>query len=159
MGTNYYVRIPKESEKVKAKLQNILDSGKLEEARDYLNMILNPVHIGKQSGGWKFLFNANRGEIYSSLTKEGINEFIRSNDGYIENEYGVRIELDEFWNKVVKLTGYDLESYYKDHPREFRAYCLIDKQQIPEKLKKENIDKYGEFESDGLKFWVVDDFC
>ena len=44
------------------------------------------IHLGKRSGGWKFLFNPNY-ERYYPLTKEGLMNFLKRDDVIIYTEY------------------------------------------------------------------------
>lgn len=71
-----------------------------------------PLHIGKSSAGWKFIFR-----LYEDLEREGYEEeyfssiknvndwksFLeyKTNDNYqIMTEYDEQVSLDDFWNKV-----------------------------------------------------------
>lgn len=91
MGTNYYVRI--------------------DNNRD------NDIHIGKSSGGWKFIFQTNT-NFYES-NKRGVNRFLKLHKTDIYDEYGKRISVEDFWDLVkIKENGIDLKSYY-NYP-----YCL-----------------------------------
>ena len=138
MGTNYY-RIPKASEMTKReqKLQerlrydmNLYDPAQanrefriIEDPNDKWTN-LNPweefidgvnVHLGKRSGGWKFLWNWNEEEYYK--TKAELFEFIRS--GKIVNEYGEQLDPEEFIQMATEWgqpDGWDSDSYYKENP-------------------------------------------
>jgi hypothetical protein len=73
------------------------------------------IHLGKRSGGWKFIWNWNNGKYYK--TKEELFEFIRS--GRVVDEYGQQIDVEEFIIMALewgKDDGWDSETYYKDHP-------------------------------------------
>lgn len=50
------------------------------------------IHVGKRSGGWKFLWNFHDNKYYSN--KEELLAFIRS--GRIVNEYGDELPVEEF---------------------------------------------------------------
>lgn len=50
------------------------------------------IHLGKRSSGWKFLWNFNDNEHYT--TKSELFEYIRQ--GRVVNEYGEEIEVEEF---------------------------------------------------------------
>lgn len=58
------------------------------------------IHIGKRSGGWKFLFNHNNWKYYGA-DKESIMEFLRSCDS-LENEYGDELTPEQFWKEYVE---------------------------------------------------------
>jgi hypothetical protein len=73
------------------------------------------IHLGKRSGGWKFIWNWNSGKYYK--TKEELFKFIR--DGRVVDEYGEQIDVEEFITMALdwgKEDGWDIETYYKDHP-------------------------------------------
>ena len=73
------------------------------------------IHLGKRSGGWKFIWNWNSGKYYK--TKEELFKFIR--DGRIVDEYGEQIDAEEFITMALewgKEDGWDIEAYYKEHP-------------------------------------------
>ena len=57
-----------------------------------------PVHIGKSSAGWDFLFNLN-GENYY-FDKASLIEWLKSVE--ITNEYGTVLSFDEFWSVVTE---------------------------------------------------------
>jgi hypothetical protein len=83
------------------------------------------IHLGKRSGGWKFLWNWNNGKYYK--TKEELFEFIR--DGRVVDEYGQQIDVEEFITMALdwgKEDGWDSETYYKDHP-EHRTHWSSEK--------------------------------
>lgn len=159
MGTNFYAVIPvKKRDKERAK--KLIDSNKFSEAIEVLGEMTKEIHLGKRSAGWKFLFNANLGKYYE-LTREGINKFFAKNNVIIKDEYGVKFTAEEFWDNELGEkfleSGYDLESYYADHPNEVGSYYSYTRP-VPEELKKYNPNKYGEFYSDGLRFTIAEEF-
>ena len=73
------------------------------------------IHLGKRSGGWKFIWNWNSGKYYK--TKDELFEFIRN--GRVVDEYGQQIDVEEFITMALdwgKEDGWDIETYYKEHP-------------------------------------------
>ena len=50
------------------------------------------VHLGKRSGGWRFLWNFHHNRYYSN--REELIRFVRS--GRVVDEYGQEIQADEF---------------------------------------------------------------
>jgi hypothetical protein len=73
------------------------------------------VHLGKRSGGWKFLWNWNDSKYYK--TKEELFKFIRS--GRVVDEYGRVIDQEEFIQMALEWgqeDGWDIETYYKENP-------------------------------------------
>ena len=160
MGTNYY-RIPTESEVLKKKETLNLDIKQLDTSpaailyefrgtgidqnthdspwEKFMNCML--IHLGKRSGGWKFIWNFHKEKYYTN--KEELLKFIRS--GRVVNEYGEKIDQEEFIEMALNWAqpnGYDLVSYYKDHPTSY-AYS------------------YGAHETyiDGLRVSTSTDFC
>ena len=72
------------------------------------------IHIGKNSGGWKFLFNHNNWKYYENM--EELKSFIKS--GRLINEYGEEQDIDEFW-KLIEAKQKDSEmingkQYYEE---------------------------------------------
>ena len=68
------------------------------------------VHIGKSSAGWKFLF-APHPELYDQ-TKASINRYLKLNNENFYDEYGAKVDLEEFWRDIErKKDGYDSKSY------------------------------------------------
>lgn len=73
------------------------------------------VHLGKRSGGWKFLWNFHQNEYYRD--KESLLSFIRS--GRIVNEYGEEIPPDDFIEMALSWgqpDGWDTQTYYAENP-------------------------------------------
>jgi len=90
MGTNYYA-IPKLTDNVKFKIIEAVINNQIYDIR---RLTPNKIHIGKQSGGWPFLFNHNNWEYYNSIKE--LKQFIYDCD--IEDEYGTRIS--GLWNLI-----------------------------------------------------------
>ena len=85
MGTNYYARILPTLEE-KENLKKLIDSDDFYAIEKEVQRLYGEsteydkgaeVHLGKRSGGWKFLFNPNY-ERYYKLTKEGLKEFLNN---------------------------------------------------------------------------------
>lgn len=113
MGTNYY-RIPSAAEMERRKKELIETIGTtpidpssianyFREYEDYDDPLVNlsvwdkfiydiKIHVGKRSGGWKFLWNFNDNKFYSN--KQELLAFIRS--GRIVDEYGQEEPVEEF---------------------------------------------------------------
>ena len=139
MGTNFYLRFKPSKEAKEALIDAINDNqySKIEDCYhemycsleyDYANEMFKGgyVHLGKRSGGWKFLWNPNiaikrnghvvevenehgviekRWKVDASeliyfypLTKEGIKTFIDKDDVIILDEYDEIQNKEEFWN-------------------------------------------------------------
>lgn len=150
MGTNYYARIiPTKERKVQIKMA--IDNNDFDEITSLVNKTYSSpqydsethtyvggeIHLGKRSGGWKFLWNPNwykliRGHSevvelepnarsyhwvedgfdvfkFYELTKESIKEFIDREDVEIYEEYGKKQNKEEFW-KMALSWGYDKDN-------------------------------------------------
>ena len=145
MSTNYYAKIIP-SKKRKKELFDAIEAddfslinkltsemyGSLMKDWDSNELIGGVVHLGKASGGWKFLWNPNiylvrnghsvKTEIepghYSykwieepntakylyPLTKKGIKAFIDREDVVIYDEYGEKQDKEEFWDMAIHWT-------------------------------------------------------
>ena len=135
MGTNFY-RVPKGHEMIKReqKLRMRIDAmdtinpshiergfrsisvgewdsiSPWEEFLDGTN-----VHLGKQSSGWKFLWNWNDSKYYK--TKDELFKFIKS--GRVVDEYGKEMNANEFIQMALQWgqeDGWDIETYHKENP-------------------------------------------
>jgi hypothetical protein len=154
MGTNYY-RIPSQEEMLERKelliqrAQNLdINSSniacefrnikKMDRDWDAFNMWDDftkdmLVHIGKRSSGWKFLWNFNKKAYYGD--REELFQFLRR--GRVVNEYYEEIDVEEFITMALEWgqpDGYDLNAYYKKHPRQYH-YDYIEKESYIDGLR------------------------
>lgn len=137
MGTNFY-RIPAEEEMTKRKkiLMERIESMELNPFTIEREFEIIPgdswssispwqefsidtkVHLGKQSSGWKFVWNFNGNHYYSN--KEELFTFIRS--GRVVDEYGTLIPNEEFIKEALEWGQPDghvyNEEYIQSHPAE-----------------------------------------
>lgn len=192
MGTNFYARIiPKEEDKqrlINAINNNQYDiiedlASELYGRRDDYSGIGNEIHLGKRSGGWKFLWNPNVIKVWDSeacdyaynyvypLTKEGITNFVMREDVIITDEYGEQQDPKEFLEMAFSWgepDGYTGKTYEESHKEEsgYRNYYWSKKYQ--RSMHSENdemwfdlgyIVEYYDFESDGLRFATSVNFC
>lgn len=97
------------------------------------------LHIGKRSGGWKFLFAPN--PKYYNETKESIDKFLNRPDVSIWDEYGNEILPFEFWEDYGNQEGYTLKTYWEAH----NQYSV-------------DPDSYEHITEEGLRFSNKDDF-
>lgn len=188
MGTNYYARILPNKKK-KEYLKKLIDDDKFDKIQETVQEMYGDsgeyengavIHLGKRSGGWKFLFNPNY-ERYYPLTKKGLLEFLQRDDVIIYSEYfsednGVYEYTDDpddtsndkeylwtpeqFMDMALnwgKEDGYCLETYYaKDH-NGLPSYILED----PFKsywIKKGYNPKYHEFFNDDMRWSTCCEF-
>lgn len=192
MGTNYYARIiPREEDKQKLidainnnKYDIIEDlTSELYGRRDDYSGIGNEIHLGKRSGGWKFLWNPNVIKVWDNetcdyaynyvypLTKEGITNFVMREDVIITDEYGEQYTPEDFLEMAFSWgepDGYTGKTYEESHKEEsgYRNYYWSKKYQ--RSMHSENdemwfdlgyIVEYYDFESDGLRFATSINFC
>ena len=156
MGTNFYAHIPLRKRELKEKVTESIDKGDLDEAETIISEAKEShcVHLGKRSGGWKFLFNSND-EKYYECSKKGIEDFIIKNAAVIKDEYGSTYSLEEFWDEVKALDkGIDAVEYYKQYPNE--RYYHVGYHGV---LEKYYPNQYNEFYNDGLRFTTCTSFC
>lgn len=135
MGTNFY-RVPKGHEMIKREQKlrmridamDTINAGVISRGFNSIQVSdwdsISPwdeflegtnVHLGKRSSGWKFIWNWNDGKYYK--TKDQLFKFIRS--GRVVDEYGHQMNVEEFITMALewgKEDGWDVETYYKDHP-------------------------------------------
>ena len=106
MGTNVYaIRKKWRYSDFEDKLSELCKNHDLDGLISYTDKIkqkmeYEKVHIGKRSGGWKFLFNHNNWKYYDA-TRESINEFLMSCDSIV-NEYGDELTVEQFWKEYVE---------------------------------------------------------
>lgn len=104
MGTNYYVKnVPTIAQREEVK--KLIDLAEYKEAAEMLNNFAEYIHIGKSSGGWKFIFNLNGRRLYSDT--KSLYEWIR--DKEITDEYDTVISLSDFIALV------DSKKHFKSH--------------------------------------------
>lgn len=160
MGTNYYLK-KKVTEDDKRIINNLLYRGDYDvwdQIRNYCDNQDNEIHLGKNSWGWKFLFDLNDKKYYSD-TKASIDEWLSNPEYEIFNEYGEKLSKDEFWNMVLSTMDDD----HIDN-KEYHTNPKYDKVcpdwSILERLfgysKAEG--NYGDYYNDGLRFARYTDF-
>ena len=154
MGTNYYA-IRKLPRSIKGKLCELLENDLYDEAKSLFNDNYEKIHIGKNSSGWKFLFNYNNFKYYD-LNKESIDKFLRKEDIILCNEYKENINIDEFWDLVESNKDkLDNKEFYKDSDN---LPFILMAEHVPHELKdKYDVECY-EFYSDGLRFSSTTEF-
>jgi hypothetical protein len=97
------------------------------------------IHIGKRSGGWKFLWNFQEGKFYTN--KEELLKFIRS--GRVVDEYGELQDTEEFIKMALEWgqpDGYVLDKNYMDEQSKLAHYKPFT-----------DMSKYYDKEIDGLR--------
>ena len=158
MGTNFYLK-KKLSQEQKKELKDFIDNDNYEDAKNLLRYT-DEIHIGKRSAGWRFLWNVHNFEFFNP-NEEDIYKWLKSNDSLIKDEYGRVYSFEEFM-KDIPFKGYDLKSYYEDHPsygdkfiyvssiRDFKQKCYVS--DVP------NINDFGEFYIGKLRCTVFDEF-
>ena len=197
MGTNYYARIIPKEEDIK-KLHELIDLNvfkairektyELYERFEPYNMDDKPsgyIHLGKRSGGWKFLWNPNIYMIRNGhteeiepghfrfvpdpdtpyylylLTKNGIKSFIDREDIEIFNEYNEKEDKEEFFKMALNWDkeSWDSDSYYLAFPDEKVWNCKNEYTDFLESLGYKLSKNKSDFYSDGLRFATSTDFC
>lgn len=156
MGTNFFLVKPLSIEEKQEIIDDIVKD-KYDSVRDRLP---KEIHIGKRSGGWKFLWNANQFK-YFEPNKESILEFLRS--GNIYDEYGEFFTYDQFIEEEIGYYldhGFDAKSYEeKNNNREFsNHYSYMSRERDMIREKNLDVNEQGEFYIDNLRFTICDEF-
>lgn len=157
MSTNYYLkRIPTKEEIEQC--HQLLDNRKIDTDDVYnddygapclenvLSSMTEKIHLGKYSGGWRFLFRTNQNLYEKSIFSciDYLTHCIESGLWRICDEYGETISISDFEQLVKKsLGGITIEDYYKKHPEERRWSDYGPQQEIAQ---------------DGSRWWDAD-FC
>lgn len=124
MGTNFYV-VQSLTDKEKEEMKSLIDNDLFDEAK---RMIPKSIHIGKRSGGWKFIFNHNDWKYYKDMDE--LKEFIRVNK--FVDEYGQEINRIDFWEDVERrqsdgdmldADSYD-ERWEEFHPNQSKPFYM-----------------------------------
>ena len=113
----------------------------------------NVIHLGKRSGGWKFLWNSNviryvegyldenkqyvpvyKYDYVYPLTKQGITDFCNRKDVVITDEYGTTYDPEEFLEMAFSWgqpDGYTGKTYEESHKEDscYRNYYWSEKYQ------------------------------
>ena len=162
MGTNFYARIiPKEEDKqklidfIKYNHFNVIEdlASELYGERNEYTRRGNVIHLGKRSGGWKFLWNSNviryadgyldenkqyvpvyKYDYVYPLTKQGITDFCNREDVVITDEYGEQYTPEDFLEMAFSWgqpDGYTGKTYEESHKEEssYRNYYWSEKYQ------------------------------
>lgn len=191
MGTNYYARILPTLEE-KENLKKLIDSDDFYAIEKEVQRLYGEsteydkgaeIHLGKRSGGWKFLFNPNY-ERYYKLTKEGLKEFLHKPNVIIYSEYfnndngimGYTDDPDKANSKEYLWTpqqfldmavnwgqpdGWDGESYEKwemSRGRGYQGYVRYGDSWEGHWMKKGYNPSYYNFYNDGLRWSTCCEF-
>lgn len=193
MGCNYYARIIPTKER-KKELHDAIEAndfcliqlltremyGKLEKDLDN-ELTGGEVHLGKASGGWKFLWNPNVYVVRNGhledvngtrkyipdpdtplylypLTKQGLHDFIFRKDVLVYDEYDELQDKEEFWQMALENEGWDAAEYEKEYSK--HIYPVTG--ELTDLLKAEGYQftsmSNSDFYSDGLRFAGYTDF-
>jgi hypothetical protein len=197
MGTNYFCRIIPSKERRK-ELHDAIEANDFPLINKLTDEMYNPirveygkdhiiggvVHLGKRSGGWKFLWNPNvfvirNGHLEDNngtrryvpdpdtplytypLTKNGIKSFIDREDVLIYDEYDELQDKEEFWKMALEWgqpDGWDAAGYEK----EYKEHIYPVTGELTNLLRQEGYKftslSNSDFYSDGLRFAGFTDF-
>lgn len=153
MGTNYYA-YKKLTKEQKNKIVQSLENDEYDSVIFDINQLSNEVHIGKQSYGWKFIFNPNLFKYYEPTIKS-IDDYLRGDNILLKDEYGRKISIDEFWKMVENSKDkLDNREYNQKHHDEmvflYGSKC--------DEIYKQYNPSYFEFYNDGLRFSISSEF-
>ena len=199
MGTNFYARVIP-AKKHKEELKKCIDDDlftRLKSEIEYTYGEFEPtslgdevhgvIHLGKRSGGWKFLWDPNMFIIKNGhydenlkkyvmdessvyyvypLTKKGIKEFIDRDDIEVYDEYDEKMDKEEFFKEALEWVtwqgkdAYDSSTYEKEHPNENK---FILNNEYTKMIEKEGYkftsETHSDFYSDGLRFASFNNFA
>lgn len=116
MGTNFYHKTPltkKEIQHLKDSITEDPDLTNLKELIEVYSEKNKVIHLGKRSAGWQFLWNLNNKLFYDSNLKS-IRKFLEHAGGWIEDEYGDKYTIDEFFNDEVGPWLYKDDKHHND---------------------------------------------
>lgn len=137
------------------------------------------IHLGKNSCGWKFLWNPNivmrnmgtydaeKKEYIDNwqalklydLTKESIRAFVMDDNYVLFDEYGEWKDKEEFLEFAFNKDGIDSLEYQKEYPSE-KIWSEVERQRMWAKLGYTFKSPYqSDFYSDGLRFSTSVEFC
>ena len=189
MGTNYYLRkIP--TKERKKELCDLINSDNFEDVKKQIQNTYGNyeviggeptggvIHLGKRSGGWKFLWNPNVYVVHNGhcetkeiepghtsitwveepstlyytypLTKVGIKEFIDNPCFELYDEYGEKQDKDEFFKMALEWTTWgDKEAWdSKIYEEENPRYIYPLKSELINLLKQEGFKMNSKSNSD-----------
>lgn len=130
MGTNYYLKIPQS------------------ETCDHCGRAdrYDTLHVGKSSGGWKFLFDTEYGKFKSF---KDWREVLEKYPNCLFDEYEKKVSLEEFYKIVEsKQGGIDLDDYLEQYPE-------LAPKTIAGKVEVYTLEFY---DKDGYRFSTSSDF-
>ena len=174
MGTNFYARIIP-SEKDKQELIDAINNDnpdlveeltqELYGTRNEYSGIGARIHLGKRSGGWKFLWNPNVIKVWDSdaceyaynyvypLTREGITNFVMREDVVITDEYDEVQDPAEFLEMTFNWCKDGLDGKeYQTNPKYNASPCYPDTERNNFWRSLGYEPEYYDFYSDGLRF-------
>ncbi len=183
MGTNYYARIIPTKQR-KEEMKESIDDNDFDKIKSLVNKTYSSpqfyydgedndffggeIHLGKRSGGWKFLWNPNwykkikgHSEVmedtsnsrsyhwvedgfdvikFYDLTRESTKQFIDREDVEIYDEYGEKQDKEEFWNMALNW-GYDKD----DEGWDGESYEKWEMEQNPNYRPSNHETEYSKF--------------
>ena len=80
------------------------------------------IHIGKSSGGWKFLFNYNGGKYYADV--DGLKKFLKNKTIYSEDNE--RVSKKIFWEMVEEKQKEEKHHYADGYVFRLDGYDFLD---------------------------------
>lgn len=88
-------RIPTEDDI--QKINELTTQRLFDELQNYVTEMNEEIHIGKRSGGWKFLFNHQDGKYFDPQHQESLKAWLDNPFYKIVDEYGEEYTFEEFW--------------------------------------------------------------
>lgn len=165
MGTNYYMkRIPTEDDI--QKITELTKQRMFDKLQEYVNEMNTDIHIGKRSGGWKFLFNHQDGKYFDPHHQESLKAWLNDPHYKIVDEYGEEFTFDEFWQMTRDWdahpnNNWDDAAYAKYEREQGNRYnmtcCVSEAERTYNMFGVRPI--YHDFWLDGLRYSTSTEFC
>lgn len=166
MSTNFYMRrIPTEEDKTT--IRELADAQEYRMLSRFVDKLLDPIHLGKWSCGWKFIWNHNNGKYFNPCSKESLFEFLRNPNYEIYDENGTTYTPDSFLQAVEEWDNsprniHDDRSYEKwerenGNPT-YSLRCYDDERGRIECMFGVS-PIYHDFYLDGIRYSTSADFC
>ena len=96
MGTNFYMKRILTEDDIQ-KIGELSTQRLFDELQNYVTEMNEEIHIGKRSGGWKFLFNHQDGKYFDPRHQESLKAWLDDPHYKIVDEYGEEYTFENFW--------------------------------------------------------------
>lgn len=157
-------RIPTEDDT--QKIIELTKKAMFNKLQEYVAEMNKEIHIGKRSGGWKFLFNHQNGKYFDPQHQESLKAWLNDPHYKIVDEYGDEFTFEEFWQMARDWdsdpnNNWDGEAYAKYEREHGNCYdmtsCISEAEQTYNMFGVRPL--YHDFWLDGLRYSTLTEFC